>query len=159
MKMGKIQKAIIFVFTCELVGVLSSVFTTPSIAVWWYGALTKPWFTPPNWVFGPVWLVLYALMGIAAYLIWDSKEPKKLIPFAKSAFCWQLAFNLCWAIFFFAFRSLGQAMGDIILLWVTLAFTIALFYKISKKAALLLVPYFVAVSFAFVLNFCIWRLN
>jgi len=159
MRHEQIKRLVIFIFTCELVGILGSVFNTTAIAVWWYGALSKPWFTPPGWVFGPVWAVLYVLMGVAAYLVWESKKEKKLMPFAKSAFCWQLAFNLCWSIFFFGFRNLGQALADIALLWVSLAITIGLFYRISKKAAWLLVPYLIWVTIALALNFCLLKLN
>jgi len=158
MKVGQAVKALVFVITCELVGVLGSVFSIRAIPTW-YATLTKPWFTPPSWLFGPVWIILYAMMGIAAYLVWESKGHKKLMPFAKSAFCWQLSFNLCWSIFFFGYESLGKGLIDIVAMWVTLLITIVLFYRISKKAALILVPYIVWVSIATALNFCLWRLN
>jgi tryptophan-rich sensory protein len=158
MKGRQVLLAASFILVCELVGVLGAVFTIPAVSTW-YAVLKKPWFTPPGWAFGPVWLILYALMGISAYLVWKNRGHKKLMPFAKSAFCWQLSFNLCWPLFFFGLGELGKGLVDIILLWVALVITTALFYRISKKAALLLVPYIIWVTIALALNFYVWKLN
>jgi tryptophan-rich sensory protein len=157
MKSGKLMRAALFVVVCELAGVLGSVFAIPAIPTW-YAALNKPWFTPPGWVFGPVWIILYALMGIAAYWVWESKKGR-LVPFAKAAFCWQLSFNLYWSLEFFGIKSIRNGLLDILALWVTLAITIVLFWKISRKAALILVPYIIWVSIATALNFYVWKLN
>ena len=158
MKSRKALKVVLSIAICELAGVLGSSFAVSAMPIW-YAALNKPWFTPPSWSFGPIWVILYALMGIAAYWIWESKRPKKLIPYAKAAFCWQLSFNVCWSVIFFGFRSIGSGLLDILALWVTLAITIVLFYKISKKAAILLVPYIIFVTIATSLNFYVWILN
>ena len=142
---------------CELVGVLGGVFTASAIPVW-YMNLNKPVFSPPNWVFGPVWTLLYLLMGIAVYLVWIQKSTQKT-KISLTFFIAQLIFNFLWSVLFFAMQSPLFALVDIIILWLLIVGTIIKFYPLSKIAAYLLVPYLVWVSFATILNASIVVLN
>jgi len=143
------------VLLCQFAGTIGSVFTFGQIATW-YLALNKPFFTPPNWVFGPVWLTLYALMGIALYLVWESKKSKKQ---ALQVFGLQLALNALWSIIFFGAESIMLGLVVIVLLWLSILWTIAKFWKIDKRAGWLLVPYIVWVTIATALNAGVWLLN
>lgn len=159
MKVGRLLKALGFVALCELGGgVLGSIFTLSSLPIW-YAALHKPWFAPPGSVIGIIWTVLYAMMGIAAFLIWESRRPKKLVTCAKAAFSIQLLINIAWSGIFFGLRSIAGGLVAIVAMWVMIAATILLFYKIDRRAAWLMVPYLVWVTIAGALNFFIWRLN
>ncbi|MBI2972114.1 MAG: tryptophan-rich sensory protein [Candidatus Aenigmarchaeota archaeon] len=151
-----LTKIIIMIVVAELAGVVGSAFTFPVIGAW-YASLVKPWFTPPSWVFGPVWTILYALMGIAAGLIWHAK--KTLSHPALKLYFGQLGLNVVWSILFFGLRSPLLALIEIIVLWITIALTIRAFYMISKNAALLLVPYILWVTVAAALNAGVWLLN
>ncbi|MFA6049133.1 MAG: TspO/MBR family protein [Candidatus Micrarchaeia archaeon] len=146
------------VIACELAGVAGSVFTVQSIPTW-YAALQKPAFSPPNWVFAPVWTTLYLLMGIALYLVWENGLQKKEVRVAVCVFGLQLFLNALWSFLFFGLRSPGLAFVEIILLWLSIAATTALFYRISKTAGLLLTPYVVWATFAAALNYYVWMLN
>lgn len=136
---------------------IGSFFTDPSIPTW-YASIQKPWFNPPNWIFGPVWTLLFTMMGVSLYLIWVNGFNKKTIP-ALSVFGIQLILNTLWSILFFGLMSPFYAFVEIIFLWLAIALTIKEFLKISRNAGLLLVPYIVWVSFASVLNFYVWILN
>ena len=158
MKIRKIVKIIIAILVCQLAGVIGSIFTMSSIPTW-YATLQKPSFSPPNWLFGPVWTTLFTLMGISLYLVWDrisrSKETKKpLVIFGV-----QLVLNIFWSVLFFGLKSSFYAFIEIIILWLAIAFNIFKFYKISKNAGLLLIPYLLWVTVATILNFYIWMLN
>ncbi len=149
----------------ELVGIIGAVFTAPSIPTW-YAGLVKPSLNPPSWVFGPVWTILYALMGISLFLVWrrHSNILKNvgmscLFKWSVGMFFVQLALNSLWSIFFFKLQNPALAFLDIILLWLAILATIILFYRISKPASYLLVPYLLWVSFAAYLNYSIWMLN
>ena len=124
----------------------------------WYADLAKPSWTPPAWVFGPVWMVLYGMMAVAVWLVWlrRSRQPgaAPLVVFAV-----HLAFNAAWSPLFFGLHRPGMALVDIVLLWLTLAVIMWLFLRRRAVAGLLLVPYLLWVSFAAALNFAIWRLN
>ncbi len=126
-------------------------FATASNIGGWYATLSKPVFNPPNWIFGPVWTLLYILMGIALFLIW--KQPASLY---KSNSLWlffiQLLLNFFWSFLFFYFHKIGLAFVDIVALLVFIILTIFSFSRLSKKAAWLLVPYICWVSFATILN-------
>ena len=124
----------------------------------WYAALQKPAWNPPSWVFGPVWTTLYLLMAIAAWLVWRAHGFAGAGA-ALTLYLVQLAANAAWSWLFFGRRDPGLAFADIVLLWVLIALTIALFHRHHRTAALLLVPYLLWVSFATALNFAIWRLN
>lgn len=156
--MNKIIKFISAIAVCEIVGVISTPFTLASIPTW-YSTLNKPSFSPPNWIFGPVWLVLYFMMGIALYLIWMKGLKNKKVKQAVLYFITQLIFNFLWSILFFGFHSPLLALVDIIFLWFAIAITMVTFYKISKLASSLLLLYFLWVSFATLLNFSIIILN
>jgi len=143
---------------CLLAGAIGSAFTIRSIPTW-YAGLSKPSFTPPNGVFGPVWSLLYLLMGIALFLIWRKGFAVPGVGMAVVMFVIQLVVNALWSISFFGFRSPFLGLVDIALLWVLILTTLVLFLRLSWLAGLLLVPYFLWVSFASALNFAIWRLN
>jgi len=143
---------------CLFAGLIGSFFTIDSIATW-YTTLQKPGFNPPNWVFGPVWTTLYTLMGISAYLVWMKGWDKKEVRVALWVFILQLVLNTMWSIIFFGAKELFSAFVEIVFLWLAIVFTIFLFNRISRNAALLMVPYLLWVSFAAFLNYSIWQLN
>jgi benzodiazapine receptor len=147
-----------FVVLAELAGALGSIFTFPSIATW-YVFLNKPIFTPPGWVFGPVWVALYLLMGVAAYLTYKEGFNKKEVRSALSVFACQLCLNAAWSIVFFGLHSIAGGLAFIILLWLAIALNLILFYRISRTAGLLMVPYLAWVTFASVLNLSVLLLN
>lgn len=123
-----------------------------------YRDLVRPSWAPPGWLFGPVWSVLYAFMGVCAWLVWRARG----FAGAKGAllvFIFQLAVNALWTWLFFVWRQGGLAFAGILLLWVLILVTIGLFRRVSRIAALLLLPYLAWVSFASVLTLAIWRLN
>lgn len=154
------KKLLISIAGPLLVGLLGSLFTASSITTW-YVTLNKPSFNPPNWIFGPVWTILFLLMGISAYIVWDKRpifqERKKKQ--ALQMFVLQLVFNLLWSLAFFGLKSPALAFFEITVLWAAIVITIFKFKKFSNLAAWLLVPYLLWVTFASVLNFAIWGLN
>jgi tryptophan-rich sensory protein len=125
----------------------------------WYATLNKPWFTPPNYVFGPVWTVLYILMGIALYLVVSQGWEKKPVKTAVLLFALQLVANLVWSILFFGMQSPLAGLADIFLLLALIIATIVAFYRVSKPAAMLLVPYLAWVCIATCLNAGVVLLN
>lgn len=151
-------KPLFFIITCELVGIIGAFFTTDAIPNW-YLTLNKPFFSPPNWIFGPVWTILYAMMGIAAFLIYEKGLKKKEVRIALYFFAAQLFFNFWWSIIFFGMRNPVLALVDIIIMWVLIVTCIIKFKPLSKTAAYLLIPYLLWVSFATVLNGAIVVLN
>ena len=138
--------------------IIGSVFTAPSIPAW-YAGIVKPALNPPAWVFGPVWTTLFALMGIAAFLIWKKGLDRRDVQIALGIFLGQLVLNASWSIIFFGLHSPGGALIEIIFLWLSIFATIIAFVRVSKSAAWLLVPYILWVSFAAYLNYLIWILN
>ena len=146
-----LPKLIFSIGICLGAGVLGSFFTFSAIPIW-YATLNKPSFSPPNWVFGPVWTVLYILMGISLYLVWT----KKKVP---SVFWVQLVLNAAWSIIFFGMKNPVLSLVDIVALWIAIILTIKSFYPISKTAFYLLIPYLLWVSFATILNLSIVLLN
>ncbi len=153
-----ILKLVVSIIVCQLAGVIGSIFTTPAIPSW-YATLKKPSFTPPNWLFGPVWITLFVLMGTAAFLVWNKGLSNKQVKIALSMFAVQLALNVLWSAMFFGLRSPLAGLIEIVILWIAILFTIVSFFKVSQTAGFLLIPYILWVSFAAVLNFSIWRLN
>ena len=125
----------------------------------WYESLQRPALTPPNWVFGPVWITLYTMMGISLYLVWQKGPSKEKVRSALLAFFGQLVLNSIWSIIFFGLRAPFHAFIVIVLLWFVILITILKFYKVDKKAGLILIPYIVWVSVALVLNYYVWILN
>ena len=158
MKPKEIAKLLGFIFLCQLAGIIGSVFTFQAIPGW-YAQLVKPEFSPPNWVFGPVWITLYTLMGISAYMIYKKGFEKKNVKLALSFFGGQLILNALWSILFFGLQSPLSALVCIIALLLMILATMVLFWRISKNAALLMIPYVLWVSFASILNYFIWALN
>lgn len=152
------MKLIISILIPLLVGAISGIFTASGVKGWYANAV-KPSFNPPNWIFGPVWTILYILMGIALFLVWKSATDKKLKNIAISLFAVQLALNFCWSFIFFKMQEPGWAFAEILFMWLMILLTIIWFGKISSTAAWLLVPYICWVSFASVLNYSIWQLN
>lgn len=149
-------KILISTITTLALGIASGFSTIQSITDW-YQYLNKPSFNPPNWIFGPVWTLLYLMMGIAFAMIWHSRHPQKNK--AMLLFAIQFVFNLAWSFLFFNCHLLGIAFIEILLMGCFIALTINSFYKINKLAAYLLIPYLCWVSFAAVLNGAIWFLN
>jgi tryptophan-rich sensory protein len=157
-KLPKIHfvKLVTAILLCQFAGIVGSAFTFSAIPNW-YAFLEKPFFSPPNWVFGPVWTTLYTLMGISLYLIWINKS--KLKKEALSIFYAQLVLNTLWSILFFGLKNPAIAFIEILLLWVLVAAAIVKFNKINKTAGYLLIPYILWVSFASLLNAAIVWLN
>lgn len=153
-----ILRLLVSIIICQAVGILGSLVTFPAISGW-YQTLNKPAFNPPNWIFGPVWTILFLLMGISLYLVWRKEKNNKNVKVALVFFATQLGFNFLWSFLFFGFQSPVAAFIDIIILWVFILLTIIKFWKISKLAAYLLLPYILWVSFAAILNLFIVVLN
>lgn len=144
-------------------GAIGSIFTSESVNTW-YQTIEKPWFTPPGWLFGPAWTTLYILMGISLFLVWRTPVPTvenkfSWKPFAFVAFGTQLGLNVLWSFLFFGLRSPPLAFVDIVILLASIAVTIFLFSKISKLAAIIMLPYAGWVAFASLLNLQVWLLN
>ena len=181
MKYNNLVKFFISIIICELVGVVGAIFTTPEINGWYKG-LNKPFFNPPSWIFGPVWTTIFVLMGISLYLVWIKKwMPQNKINFIGKKpwnklsqkllfgswqkaniiiiFWTQIILNVLWSVIFFGLHSPGAAFFELSMLWFAILFLIINFYRVSKTAAWLLLPYILWVSFAGVLNFFIWILN
>lgn len=154
----KILKFIASICFCYLIAFFGSLVTLPSITTW-YAGLNKPSFNPPNFIFGPVWTILYTLMGIALFIVWDKGLKNKKIGKAVKIFLLQLALNFLWSLVFFGFHLPFAAFIVIIALWISIFYTMSLFKKISKPAYWLLVPYVAWVSFAMILNFFVAILN
>jgi translocator protein len=142
---------------CFAVGGISSIFSARAIPGW-YAGLVKPPFNPPNQLFGPVWTVLYALMAVAAWMVWKTR-PSVCRKRGLRLFCVQLGLNFLWTWIFFGRHQLLTAFVDLAALWVAILLTILTFKKMSATAAWLLAPYLAWVAFAEYLNFAIWRLN
>lgn len=149
--MNKTIKLILSILICQAAGILGSLFTISSVDTW-YSELAKPFFSPPNWVFGPAWITLYTLMGISLYILWEKKAKLKL-------FFAQLIFNAAWTPIFFGLRQPVPALVEIIILWFLILLTIIQAWKKSAWAAYLLLPYIAWVSFAILLNAAIVVLN
>lgn len=157
-KTKKIMRAfLIFLALCATTALIGSWATYPSIGGW-YRTLAKPFFSPPNWLFGPVWTLLYFLMAVSATLLWQH-WPGKPAKVALGLFQGQLILNVLWSVLFFGLRAPGLALVEILFLWGTILAWILASWKVSRIAASLQIPYLLWVSFATVLNFFLWRLN
>ena len=157
-KSNNITKLAASIMICLFAGLAGSLFTSPAIPGW-FATLAKPTFSPPNWIFAPVWTILFVLMGISMYLVWNKGLQNRDVRISLFIFDIQLVLNVLWSFLFFGLRSPFYAFVEIIILWVAIAFTIQNFSRISRTAGLLLVPYILWVSFAAILNFYIWNLN
>jgi translocator protein len=156
-KIKDILKLVISMVLCQLAGFLGSLFTIPAIPTW-YKTLKKPFFTPPAWIFGPVWISLFILMGISLFVVWRRQDHPRFKT-ALIFFFVQLILNVLWSAAFFGLRSPLLGFVDIVLLWVAILLTIQNCFRISRVAGLLLLPYIVWVSFAVALTFSLWILN
>ncbi len=155
---GEIPQFLLSVLTPVVAGGVGAAATAESLRTW-YPTLKKPSFNPPNWIFGPVWSTLYLLMGIAHYLV-SRQSPDEAVARQAQLWYWlQLCLNALWSLLFFGRRSPLAALVEIVCLWIAIVLTILTFARISRRAALLLVPYLLWVSFAAVLNGAIWHLN
>jgi tryptophan-rich sensory protein len=151
------------VLAVELVGASGAVFTARGLDGW-YETLSRPAVAPPDWVFGPVWTTLFALLGVAVWLVWRrvaSTDPEvaRSARLALGAFALQFAFNLAWSAAFFGLESIELGLGVIVGLWGAIALTVRAFARVDRRAALLLVPYLAWVTFAAYLNYRFWVLN
>ena len=156
--MAKIVKLICSISVCLLTGFLGSFATRNSITTW-YAQLSRPFFTPPDWTFGVVWPVLYVMMGISVFLVWNVGINRRQVKVALTVFALQLALNGLWTPIFFGLRLIGVALVEIVMMWAAILLTIFTFWKVSKPAGLLLLPYILWVSFAVVLNASLFLLN
>lgn len=156
--MNKFAKLAVCVSVCEFVGIASTPFTIAAIGGW-YQTLNKPFFSPPNWIFGPVWIILYFLMGVSAFLVWEKGLKKIRVKITLYYFLAQLVLNFVWSFLFFGLHSPILGLIDIVLLWILIVLTIVKFQEVSKTASYLLLPYILWVSFAAILNFSIVIIN
>lgn len=156
--MKDFTKLILSIAGCELVGILGTPFTLAAIPTW-YANLNKPIFAPPNWIFGPVWTILYFLMGISFYLILKHGWKKKAVKTAVKFFLAQLTLNFFWSPIFFGLQSPLLGLITIVVMWILIVMTMKKFYPLSKLAFSLLIPYLLWVSFATLLNAAILILN
>lgn len=158
MNKGDGLKLVISIVLCQVAGVIGGLFTASSVDTW-YATLTKPSFNPPNWLFSPVWITLYGLMGIALFLVWRKGFQTQGVKGAIFFFGAQLALNTLWSILFFGLKMPLVAFIEILILWAFLGITLLRFRKISRLGGYLLLPYLLWVGFAAVLNFFLWYLN
>ncbi|WP_338408787.1 TspO/MBR family protein [uncultured Flavobacterium sp.] len=157
--MNKITRILAVVVTCLVIGYFSGIVTRSAITTW-YPTLIKPSFNPPNWIFAPVWSMLYVMMGVAAGLVWDRIDfDKEIVKKALIFFAIQLALNALWSYLFFGLKNPMLAGIEIVILWLMIYETYTKFIKINKTAGYLFIPYLLWVSFALVLNMSIWGLN
>lgn len=156
--MSNILKLILSIVICQLAGFIGAIFTMDSIPTW-YAALNKPSFNPPNNVFGPVWTILYVMMGISMFLIWKEGLKNKDVKNAFIFFIIQLILNASWSVVFFGGHSVLGGLIVIVLLWLAVLYCIISFRKISRVASILLIPYLLWITFATLLNYYILILN
>lgn len=152
LKIKSWPKLIFSILLAQSAGLIGTIFTFSAIPTW-YALLNKPSFSPPNWLFGPVWTILYTLIGISFYLIWTNKKG------SLKLFLFHLFLNAIWSPIFFGAKNLGLAFVVILLMDITLIIIIKSFYKLSKVAGIILIPYLLWISFASLLNYSIWKLN
>lgn len=148
----------LFIAIAQAAGLIGTFFTADAIPTW-YVTLEKPSFSPPNWIFAPVWTSLYTLMGIAAARAWELRTRKTNADRGLNWYWFQLFLNAIWSPVFFGAKNLGLALVVIVLMWLAIVMTIREFWKAEKGIALLLVPYLAWVSFATALNYTLWTLN
>lgn len=157
-KVKEILRFLVSLIAVYIAAGVGTVFTTSSITTW-YDALAKPSWAPPNWLFGPVWTALYTLMAIALYLVWREGLERKDVKIAVGIFAAQLILNILWSVIFFGYQSLLGGLISLIILWIAILANIIVFYRISRPAGLILVPYIIWVSIAGYLNYTVYLLN
>lgn len=153
-----IRGLVVTLVLCFAAAAIGGVATSASVTSW-YPGLDKPVWTPPSWLFGPMWTLLYAMMAVAAWLVWKVAGGIAGAKGPLAIFSTQLLLNAAWSILFFGFRSPGLALLDIGLLWAAILATTAAFRRVAPVAGMLLVPYLLWVTFAAALNLAIWLLN
>ena len=158
MSIRDILKLVVSIVACLAAGAIGSLFTRSAIPTW-YATLEKPPFSPPNWLFAPVWTLLYILMGIAAFLVWRKGLENRGVRIALIVFLIQLVLNALWSVVFSGLESPLCGLIVISVLWVAILVTVIKFFKISRVASVLMWPYLLWVTFAAVLNASIWLLN
>ncbi len=146
-----------FVAVCFAAAGIGALATRSSVKSW-YPHLSRPDWTPPDWVFGPVWTTLYLMMAISAWLVWRGTS-SATARVALTLFGIQLVLNVLWSVVFFGLRRVGAAFAEVLLLWMMLIATAVAFYPLSLLAAWLLIPYIAWVGLASYLNFRIWQMN
>jgi translocator protein len=151
-------KLILFILIAQAAGLIGTYFTFDAIPTW-YASLAKPSFTPPNWIFGPVWTTLYTLMGVAAFFVWEQRFHKTHAARGMNWYWTQLALNAIWSPVFFGAKQMGLAFFIIVLMWCAILFTIRAFWKVSPASGALLIPYLAWVSFASAVNYQLWVMN
>jgi len=156
-RFADIAGLVLFVAFCLGIAALGAAVTATSVKTW-YANLAKPSFNPPDAVFGPVWTVLYILMGIAAWRVWRIAD-RDTARGPLTLFALQLALNLGWSVVFFGLQKIGAAVATIVVLWVAILVTMLAFRTVDRVAALLMAPYLAWVTFATVLNIAVWQLN
>ena len=153
-----VLKAIASILVCQAAGFVGSIFTAPAIPIW-YKELAKPSFTPPDRVFAPVWILLFLLMGIALFLVWRVGLRDERVGKGMVVFVIQLVLNVSWSIAFFGFGSPLAGLIVIAALWAAILLTMLYFFRVSRAAGALLIPYMAWVSYAAVLNMSFYILN
>jgi tryptophan-rich sensory protein len=148
---------VLCVGVCFAAAAVGALFTNPNVPGW-YANLDKPSWTPPSWVFGPVWSLLYLLMGVSAWQVWR-KAGSRSAAVPLVLFGIQLVLNMAWSGLFFGLRSPGAALVGIVFLWFSILATTIAFWRRSAPAGWLMLPYLAWVSFAAALNLAIWNLN
>ncbi len=154
-----IIKMIVSVAVCFGASAFGALFMNADSINTWYAQLQKPVITPPDWVFGPAWTILYLMMSISVYLVWSKGLDYPRVKIAIGLFLIQLALNAAWTPIFFGFHLILPALVDIVLLFFAILVTLLVFKTISSRASLLLIPYLIWVGYATVLNALIWQLN
>jgi tryptophan-rich sensory protein len=157
---------VISVLACSGAAAVGAIATSQSVMTW-YRTLERPTWSPPDWLFGPVWTLLYAMMAVAAFLVWrrgfgvpgQIPDVRPAVRIALVVFAVQLALNALWSWLFFAMRSPLAGLIEIVVLWIAIAATIALFWPLSRIAAGMMVPYLAWVTFATALNGTLWWMN
>ena len=158
MNLKEAGKIVGWVVLCQLAGVIGSVATSSSVSTW-YLTLNKPWFSPPNWVFGPMWITIYTMIGIAAYLIWNKEIDNPEVKYAMQVFGVQLVLNTLWSFVFFGARSLFGGFLFIVVVLAAVVYNAHLFYRIDKRAGYLFGLYIAWGSFATMVAMFLWLLN
>ena len=158
MDLNSVIKLVVCILASFAAAGIGSLFTFKAIPHW-YAGLKKPPFTPPNWAFGPIWTILYILMAISVFLVWQKGLSNNGVLLAFILFWSQLTFNVLWSIVFFGMKYKGGGVATIIVLWLLILATIITSFRISAWAGVLLVPYIIWVSIASYLNIGVWLLN
>ncbi|MFH1522044.1 MAG: TspO/MBR family protein [archaeon] len=145
-----------FIVACNLIGALGAIWTSSDSA--WYKNINKPKFNPPSWVFGPVWTLLFSLMGVALYFVWVAPS-SNIRTVALILFGVQFAFNVLWSYLFFGINNPFYSLIEIFILLIFIIITGIYFYVVNNFSGYLLIPYFLWVGFASFLNYFLWKLN